>query len=691
MKDLLKKILVPIKDVQEIRGVLLPIGMEYLQLVVTGPPGAGKSYYINQIGGWPNEGYIDLTRKNWWKNQTLIYRPREVHLGMPFKGFEEALTVFDKEWVESDPAPLLDTARIKIPRQAASFFQTNWINRYFFEFLLPSPEEIFERRQSRKHQGYFPVDAGLTLEMVGRQVLAYQEVALYLHRAGLNIAVRRSLQGPPFYIAEKGVAHVPQWSIPTHAPRPSLNSVKGWKQLLGIHRSTWFTITTEPQPVKEVSRVAHDGKSFEMLIGNQRFYFAPEISLGVKRRSIRKNWRVSEPHGCDSTEPSGFVRIQDGETVIIGRSNKIYAHILQFDSSVSMRHVGITNERGDLTFTPLNMDRPVQLVRFDDMDYRGRVKLERENAFHRIKQIFGGQIQQKPREEALQLLEKAIDCISHDPARESDRSGSGGGVILLNDDTIPVIVGDLHGQVDNLLKILSENCLLRHLENKAVTMVVLGDALHSEIAGEMEDMDSSILMIDLLCTLKLQFPESFYYIAGNHDSFSEDISKNGISQGVLLKNELFELRGRKYVDAMDLFFEKLPYIVSSKLFFACHAAPPLSRVSYEELVNISDNPALIREITRNRLQRPNYPGGYRKKDINTFRKSLGLAKGVPFIVGHTPMDPFSSVWKNVDAIKKHHIIYSAHQDGPTILQYIRGNFIPLSYPAEPLVKLLNDL
>jgi len=106
MVDPLKKILKPIKGLQNIRGIELPIGLEFLQLVVTGPPGAGKSHYIEQIHGWPNEGYLDLTQKNWWKDKSLLYRPREVHLGLPFKNHNEALAVFDQEWLEPDPPPL---------------------------------------------------------------------------------------------------------------------------------------------------------------------------------------------------------------------------------------------------------------------------------------------------------------------------------------------------------------------------------------------------------------------------------------------------------------------------------------------------------------------------------------------------------------------------------------------------------
>ena len=56
MKDALHKKLKPISEVQSIRGVQLPVGLEFRQLVVTGPPGAGKTYYINKIRGWPNEG-----------------------------------------------------------------------------------------------------------------------------------------------------------------------------------------------------------------------------------------------------------------------------------------------------------------------------------------------------------------------------------------------------------------------------------------------------------------------------------------------------------------------------------------------------------------------------------------------------------------------------------------------------------
>jgi len=691
MEDLLKKILVPIKNTQTIRGIAMPIGLEYLQLVVTGPPGAGKSYYINQIRGWPNEGYIDLTRRGWWRDQTLIYRPREVHLGMPFVDHREALTVFDKEWLAATPPLVLDLARVRIPPNSERFFQTNWRDKYIFEFLLPDPELIYQRRLARQDQGYFPVDAALTREMVERQVLAYQEIALYMHRAGMNVYLRKGLEGKPMRIAEKGVAAVPRWAITRKPPRPSLKTLAGWKQLLGLGHSNWFTITNDVQRITGVNRIAHDGRTFEMLLGDQRLCFHPEIPLGVKRHAMKKNWIVNTPQACSTLSPSGFVRIKVGETVVLGKANKECDDILHFSDKVAKRHVSVTNTRGDLTITPLDETVGVKLVRFDDLDYRERVASTRYKSFLFLRQLYGGPIQLLSRSSALERIRKVNALMASEPMRPPTRDGRPGGIIDLQQRAVPVIVGDLHAEVDNLLKILSENCLLGCLRSKSATLVLLGDAVHSENLDEMEDMDSSILMMDLIFALKLHFPENFFYIRGNHDSFETDISKNGISQGVLMRERLAELRGPEYVEEMERYYGMLAYIIKSPYFYATHAGPPRSEVTLEELIHIGENAALCREVTRTRLQRANYPGGYNKSDIKRFRKTLGISKGVPFVVGHTPLDPFGSYWKNVGAIKRHHIIYSAHQQGPAILQQIKEELIPLSYPAEPLTQLVNDL
>ncbi len=194
--------LVPIEDVQVIKGIAFPAGMKFRQLIVTGPPGCGKTKLINQIGGWPEEGYIDLTLNHWWRAQSLTYRPREVHLGLPFVGFEDALTVFDKEWLEAAEPPRLDFARIVLPPGKTYFWTTDWRSKFVFEFLLPSPQKIFDWRMDRSRRVTHPVDSGVTLAQVERQVAVFREIALYFHDLGMLIYVRDEFDGIPKTIRE---------------------------------------------------------------------------------------------------------------------------------------------------------------------------------------------------------------------------------------------------------------------------------------------------------------------------------------------------------------------------------------------------------------------------------------------------------------------------------------------------------
>ena len=100
---------------------------------------------------------------------------------------------------------------------------------------------------------------------------------------------------------------------------------------------------------------------------------------------------------------------------------------------------------------------------------------------------------------------------------------------------------------------------------------------------------------------------------------------------------------------------------------------------------------LARELSNNRLQRPNHPAGYTKRDVKRLRKCLEKPQKTRFIAGHSPMDPFGSFWLHAGAIKNHHIIYSAHTDGPSVIIQTGNRFMPISFPAEPLTDLINAL
>lgn len=193
---------ISLENIQYIKGIPFPAEMTFRQLLVTGPPGCGKTVLMEKVGGWPEEGYIDLTFKNWWRAQSLTFRPREVHLGFPFIGHREALTVFDKEWLESAEPPKLELDRIRLPPRKTHLLSTDWRARFMFEILIPSPQHILEWRIERKRRGTHPIDQSVTLEQIEKQSAVFWEIALYFHRAGMPSYVRNELQGMPKRVAE---------------------------------------------------------------------------------------------------------------------------------------------------------------------------------------------------------------------------------------------------------------------------------------------------------------------------------------------------------------------------------------------------------------------------------------------------------------------------------------------------------
>ena len=116
------------------------------------------------------------------------------------------------------------------------------------------------------------------------------------------------------------------------------------------------------------------------------------------------------------------------------------------------------------------------------------------------------------------------------------------------DNVTPILVGDLHARVDNLLTILSENAVLDSLEKGSAALVILGDAVHSEEPDSLEDMESSLLIMDLIFRLKLRFPERVFFIIGNHDSFLHELMKQGVPQGLLWEKHVTVVTRRSLQD-----------------------------------------------------------------------------------------------------------------------------------------------
>lgn len=182
-----------------IKKVEVPANVKFRQILVTGPPASGKSTLVAELGGWPEEGFLDLARE-WWRDRSLTLRPREVHLGFPVTGRSESLAVSDQEWVETSPA--LDLARIKIPPPKRGFLSVDWRSRFAFDVQLPPAKMLFDIHRARTAKGTHPRDASATLELVERQLAAYRAITHHLSRSGVRVYVRLEPGGRPREFAD---------------------------------------------------------------------------------------------------------------------------------------------------------------------------------------------------------------------------------------------------------------------------------------------------------------------------------------------------------------------------------------------------------------------------------------------------------------------------------------------------------
>jgi len=289
------------------------------------------------------------------------------------------------------------------------------------------------------------------------------------------------------------------------------------------------------------------------------------------------------------------------------------------------------------------------------------------------------------------LVRYVIDCINNLPGRLADDEGKPGGLVLFPQDKKPIIIGDLHANVENLQKILDHGTNREDLEKKEAACIFLGDILHDDRTGYMKDMKSSVAILDVLFELFVQYPGQIYYIRGNHDSFDERLRKSGISQGVEFKKELIAQKGEAYAEAVGDFFESLPVFIIGEGFVITHAGPPRGGVVREELINIKKYPEKLHQLLWNRVNE--FHGNpslkeYGEKDIRLCLELLGLPLDSHFIVGHTPLwndGNETGVWMNVIGIKNHHILYSGSGSRAPYFTFEEGNLVvhfAIPKPAE---------
>ena len=389
----------------------------------------------------------------------------------------------------------------------------------------------------------------------------------------------------------------------------------------------------------------------------------------------------------------GFMCLEPKQDIILGRYSPEQSGMFDYSTQVGHQHLSIVHYGEFLQFTDLGSEggscvriltateqclvtvRQTQLQRLSALFFQST---SADTPRHAPDEVTGHRSITQPlsSDEAMERLLQAHYVMrtaflsSAAPCSFSDvlpAEGEGGDrpifetptVVHLSADTIPIVVGDLHAKVDNLLTLLTTGCLLTALEEGVASLVFLGDAVHHDEDGQLTEMQGSMLMMDLIFTLMIRFPGRVVYLRGNHDGFTGDIYKSNVCQGQCWSRALIQTRGKAYRAAMRAFYRDLPYVVVHPRLLATHAAPPVAKVTREMITSMRDNhPQLMHQLIWNRMHRSTRPGGYREKDIQNFRQLFDLPKNTSFVVGHTPMDHKNTAWLNAGGMANHHVLYS---------------------------------
>ncbi|MEG3638713.1 metallophosphoesterase [Magnetococcus sp. PR-3] len=384
----------------------------------------------------------------------------------------------------------------------------------------------------------------------------------------------------------------------------------------------------------------------------------------------------------------GFIRLKLNTPLILGRDQPQQQSLFGLASDVAMRHVELRLTAQELCLKELHTDFGM-VVAPADATLKQQIQSLKNERLETLLAPFPDPLQPLAAPEALDLLQRAATSQQQDPFRPKNSLGNLGSLLELPEHMEPILVGDLHACVENLLAILNWGGLWDGLQSGTQALIILGDGVHSERDGQLDQMESSILMMDLILHLKTLFPQQVFYLRGNHDSFSPRISKGGVPQGKLWLDALLERRGESYVALMDEFYNQLPLVAAGHHFLSTHAAPPRAKADRDMIINAQNYPGLVNELLWNRMRGQHYPSGYTKGDIKRFRKGMGLPPETPFIVSHTPLNRNQTLWIHAGEMENHHIVFSGLSQEIGLFVGLGDCLIPLILPTVPCPELVS--
>lgn len=225
-------------------------------------------------------------------------------------------------------------------------------------------------------------------------------------------------------------------------------------------------------------------------------------------------------------------------------------------------------------------------------------------------------------------LSQTIKSIKTTPEylRPKDQNNYPGGLLNLPTENKVVLIPDLHGRYDFLIKTLQfkENVesIYQQLENKQVTVLCVGDAMHTETNTEQRwrkayneylnkfetDDEMRLEMIQNLKTIRIilkliqYFPKNFFFLKGNHENILNN-NKNGnhefgkfVFEGEMVNSWIKKNYGDDIIHLFFLLEESFPILAISKNFMVSHSEPA-DFYEKEDVINYKVNPNVVEGLT----------------------------------------------------------------------------------------------
>jgi hypothetical protein len=184
----------------------------------------------------------------------------------------------------------------------------------------------------------------------------------------------------------------------------------------------------------------------------------------------------------------------------------------------------------------------------------------------------------------LPLIHKAVDAFRTTPGRR-------GHFVQLMVVSDVLVVGDLHGHVENFKRVLE----LADLNNHRKRHLVLQEVIHGPNRYPSTGGDQSHRMLDLLAALKCQYPARVHCLMGNHEL--SQWTERAITKNNEDLNQLFSVGVQTaYRDKADAIYEAYCQLIAAlpvairtpNRIMLSHSLPAASRIDSWEVAAVLD-------------------------------------------------------------------------------------------------------